>query len=85
MDPEGLDLDIADVVVTANNEPVDPGLFSVDAAAGTVTLLGGQFENLAQDEELALSIAFNVTDGVNTVAGNAATITITGENDAPMR
>lgn len=80
-DPDGDDLDVENVTVTTANGRVlsattDPetGLFSFD---------DGQFEDLAAGVPVDLTIDYDVTDGIASVA-NSATVTITGANDDPV-
>ena len=83
-DAEENPLSVENVAVTVDGVAADPSLFSVDEAAGTLTLLAGAYESLAADEELILDVAFAVTDGQDPAMGNPATITVTGENDLPV-
>ncbi len=56
---------------------------SLEPETGLLILDDGQFEDLAADETLEITVDYDVTDGEDTVS-NTATITIDGANDTPI-
>ncbi|HSG99935.1 MAG TPA: Ig-like domain-containing protein, partial [candidate division Zixibacteria bacterium] len=74
-------LDVANPVVTT--EDGRPLLFTINPATGLFSINDGQFEDLADSETFDITVNYDVTDGVASVA-NTATVTIMGENDAPV-
>ncbi len=80
-DPDGDDLDVENVVVTAVDGRVLATL--INPETGLLTIGDGQFEDLSTGVPFDIGVTFNVTDGLVSV-GNTATITITGANDKPV-
>jgi Ca2+-binding RTX toxin-like protein len=86
-DPEGNALSIAGLqptVTTTNGlQLVNGADFSVTAGVFQLTAAGqARFNSMVTGQTDSFIVAFNVTDGVNTVA-NALTVNITGADDAP--
>ncbi|MEM6462258.1 MAG: Ig-like domain-containing protein [Pseudomonadota bacterium] len=79
-DQDGDDLDVENVLVTADDGRVVSA--TTDPETGVFSIGDGQFEDLEADASLLLTINYDVTDGIASVA-NTATATISGVNDAP--
>ena len=80
-DPDGDDLDVENVVVTTEDGRVLSA--STDPETGLFSLDDGQFEDLADGVPFDVTIDYDVTDGIAATA-NTATVTITGNADAPV-
>ena len=80
-DIEGDDLDTANVGVTSDQGRTV--LFTVNNETGVISITPGQFEDLAATDSEELTVTYDVTDG-DLSTPNTATITINGENDAPV-
>ena len=74
-------LDVANAVVTT--EDGRALLFTINPATGLFSINDGQFEDLADSQTFEITVNYDVTDGLASVA-NTATVTIVGDNDAPV-
>ena len=77
-DPDGDDLDVENFTVTTADGRVLSA--TTDPETGLFSLDDGQFDDLAEGALFEVSIGYDVTDGVVSVA-NTAVVTITGAND----
>ncbi|NMM43240.1 tandem-95 repeat protein [Rhodospirillaceae bacterium KN72] len=75
------DLDTSSVSVTSSDG--HPVVFSADNETGTLNIDPAQFNYLAQGQSVSLTVNYNVVDGNGGSVANTATLTVTGENDAP--
>ncbi|MEM7211641.1 MAG: tandem-95 repeat protein, partial [Pseudomonadota bacterium] len=80
-DVDGDDLDVANVALTAPTDRVIN--FTVDDETGMLTLTAGEYEDLPALDELDIDFSFDVTDGMAMPVSTSASVTITGQNDAP--
>ncbi|MEL6520514.1 MAG: tandem-95 repeat protein [Pseudomonadota bacterium] len=80
-DPDGDDLKIANVLIDGDDlRGLD---FNADPETGLLTLADDQFDDLAGGERFTVSLRYDVTDGIASIA-NTATITVEGANDDPV-
>ncbi|MEM1396282.1 MAG: tandem-95 repeat protein, partial [Pseudomonadota bacterium] len=80
-DPNGDSLGVANVTVATADDRVITA--TTDLTTGLFSLDNGQFEDLASGDLLDITVTYDVTDGIASVA-NTATLTITGANDGPV-
>jgi glucose/arabinose dehydrogenase/Ca2+-binding RTX toxin-like protein len=80
-DPEDAPLAVQQVTATSSNAARTVG-FTV-SSAGLLTLDPAQFGDLAAGASETVTIGFEVSDGVHSVA-NTATLLVQGRNDAPL-
>ncbi len=80
-DPDGDDLDTANVTITSTSGRSVS--FTAFNTTGTIEFDRSQFNDLAASESETLTIAYDIVDGTETVSGNEATLLVNGENDAP--
>ncbi|MEO0990144.1 MAG: Ig-like domain-containing protein [Pseudomonadota bacterium] len=89
LDPEAGEPVVASVSGSAENLGAKVagsggGLFTISADGTASFDANGDFEDLAKDETRQTSVTYTVTDADGTIVESTYTVTVVGENDAPV-